>query len=181
MDDESGKERERERGGGELELGGYLLEDLVKVHPHSRVSGLWIRRPVTPALSDQPHCFNLPPKRSFPLFSSLLFLLLFFFFSPLLLYPPPPQSRGAHRPCFLRPSFLRCRITGSLRWPVSNTTSNPRPPNSSSLVVVVWRNSARASPLRIREKIRSTLRRFLARNIGGEQRYEPPRRLPRRD
>ena len=33
-------ERERER---ELELGGYLLEDLVKVHPRSRVSGLWIR------------------------------------------------------------------------------------------------------------------------------------------
>lgn len=29
-----------------------------------RVHGPWIRRrPVTPALSDRPHCFNLPPKR----------------------------------------------------------------------------------------------------------------------
>lgn len=101
------KVEKRGKGRGGLELGGYLLEDLVKVHPHSRVSGLWIRRPVTPALSDQPHCFNLPPKRSFPLFSSLLFLLLFFFF-PLSFSIPLLHKAEEHtdHASFVLPSFV---------------------------------------------------------------------------
>ena len=165
------------RGKEGLELGGYLLEDLVKVHPHSRVSGLWIRRPVTPALSDRPHCFNLPPKQSFLLFSSLFSSFSFFPFS----FSVPfsflsTKHEHTNHASFVLPSFVVVLLVPDGLFP-TRLTHDPRTVLSGRGRMA---QQSAISPLGY-EKIRSTLRRFLARNIGGEQRYEPPRRLPRRD
>lgn len=59
-----GKERGISRGKGRRERARACLLFIRRFSLRSiRVHGPWIRRrPVTPALSDRPHCFNLPPK-----------------------------------------------------------------------------------------------------------------------